>query len=123
MSRGGPAVVGSKIARAGAWRGSWSRSAALTPAAVAVTAWPAGMPALRVRRTAGGPVERERAAGAGGSRGTRPRRAGPAGMPALWGWAGGRPRTGRRGLSVLASVRPGGIFVMRTSCSGHASTI
>jgi hypothetical protein len=61
---GGPAVVGPTIARAVAWRGSWSRSAALAAVAVA---------------------------------------AGPAGMPALWGWAGGRPRTGRRGSDKLQS--------------------
>jgi hypothetical protein len=49
------------------------------------------MPALRVPRMAGGPVELHRAKGAGGSRGSGLRRLGPAGRPALRGRAGAGP--------------------------------
>ncbi len=61
-------------------------------------------PALRVRRTAGGPVALDRSVG----RGRKPRHeaaacSGPAGMPALWGWVGAGP--GRAGGHVEAVGR------------------
>ena len=64
------------------------------------------MPALRVPRTAGGPVELRQTVG----RWREPRHeaaacSGTARMPALRGWAGGRPRTGRRGML------PGSLFI------------
>jgi hypothetical protein len=62
------------------------------------------MPALRTARTAGGPDELHQTVG----RGLEPRHeaatGGPAGMPALWGWAGAGP--GRAGGDVEA-VGPG----------------
>jgi len=65
------------------------------------------MPALRAARTAGGPVALRQTVG----RGLEPRHeaaaGGPAGMPALRGWAGGRPRTGRRGCFPEASSSSG----------------
>ena len=85
---GGPAVVGPSDRPAGAGRGSWSRSA--DPSGGSSGSVAGRMPALRVRRSAGGTVERERATGAGGSRGTRPRRAG-AGRDAGPLGVGGRP--------------------------------
>jgi hypothetical protein len=66
------------------------------------------MPALRTARTAGGPGALRQTVG----RGLEPRHeaaaGGPARMPALRGWAGGRPRTGRRDpplLGVSGAVR------------------
>jgi hypothetical protein len=83
-----------------------SGRAAGGPAGVGPSEHPAGavgvsvagrMPALRAARAAGGPGALPRTVG----RGLEPRHeaaaGGPAGRPALGGWAGGRPRTGRRG--------------------------
>jgi hypothetical protein len=70
-----------------------SRSWSAVPAA----AWPAGRRPSERRGRRGGPVAWPRTVG----RGLEPRHeaaaGGPAGMPALRGWASGRPRTGRRG--------------------------
>ena len=66
-------------------------------------AWPAGCRPSECARTAGGPVALHRTVG----RGRKPRHeaaaGGPAGMPALWGWAGPAP-DGPAGSSVAGSL-------------------
>jgi hypothetical protein len=79
--------------RGGGLRASSRRAGSTGTAGVSVAG---RTPALRAAPTAGGPVALPRTVGHGLEPRHEAAAGGPAGMPALRGWAGGRPRTGRR---------------------------